>query len=102
MGTNKKGKPNNQVNKKINMVERKPLNKVEKLILNTLFKEDIPLTPNALAESSGLAYVTAQKYMIAMEKEGLLILVDKKSPKKTEKGKRSESKKYSLNPGLWN
>ncbi|GBE19694.1 hypothetical protein BMS3Abin17_00419 [archaeon BMS3Abin17] len=97
----KKRKPNYKVNKKEIMVKRKPLNAVEKLILNTLFKEDFPLTPNALAKITGLAYVTAKKYLVQMTSEGLLIEAEKKKAIKREKGKRGESRKYMINTDMW-
>ncbi|MCK5149603.1 hypothetical protein KAJ87_01610 [Candidatus Pacearchaeota archaeon] len=101
MGRIKRRRPHHQVNKKEIMVKRKLLNKVEKLILNTLFKEDIPLTPNALATITGLAYVTAKKYLIQMTKEGLLVEAEKKKAMKKEKGKRGESRKYMINTDIW-
>lgn len=102
MGTAKKRRPNHQVNKKEIMVKRKPLNAVEKLILNTLFKKDVPMTANALSEATGLAYVTVRKYIDKMLKENILVQEKPKTIAKPKKGKRSESKKYSLNPEMWN
>jgi len=101
MGTTKKRKSNNQVNKKEIMVKRKPLNAIEKLILNTIFKKDVPMTPNALANETGLAYVTVRKYIDKMLSEGILVQEGANKPIKAEKGKRSESKKYGINPDMW-
>ena len=101
MGRTKKRKPSHSVNKKEIMVKRKPLNAVEKLILNTIFKKDVPMTPNALSEASGLAYVTVRKYIDKMIKENLIVKAENKKTKKTEKGKRSESIRYIINPDMW-
>ena len=101
MGTTKKRKFNNQVNKKEIMVKRKPLNAIEKLILNTIFKKDVPMTPNALANETGLAYVTVRKYIDKMLSEGILVQEGANKPIKAGKGKRSESKKYAINSDMW-
>ena len=82
MGTTKKRKPNNQVNKKEIMVERKPLNAVEKLILNTLFKKDVPMTPNAISKETGLAYITVRKYIAKLILDDVLIESWIKKPKR--------------------
>jgi len=117
MGTTKKRKPNHQVNKKEIMVKRKPLNAVEKLILDTLYKKDVPMTPNAIAEVTGLAYVTVRKYIAKLILDDVLIESWIKKPKKKYKMKevekfkkklidkarksRSESKRYVVNPKVF-
>lgn len=117
MGTTKKRKPNHQVGKKEIMVKRKPLNAVEKLILSTLYKKDVPMTPNAIANETGLAYITVRKYVAKLILDTVLMESWIKKPnrkykmKKVEKfkkklidkarKKRSESKRYAINPEVF-
>ena len=118
MGTTKKRKPNHQVSKKEIMVKRKPLNAVEKLILDTLYKKDVPMTPNAISKETGLAYVTVRKYVAKLILDNVLLESWIKKPKKEYKMKevekfkkklidkarksRSESKRYIINPKILN
>jgi len=114
MGRNKKTKNNNlhQGEKEI-MVTIIPLSSKKKLILDTLYRKDIAMTPNAIAKATGFAYVTVRKYIAEMIDDTILIehWIKKqkrkykpmnKAESRIEKRKRSESKRYTINPEVFN
>lgn len=55
------------------MTKEKPLNKHEKTILRVLAQHRRPMSIKEIADKAGISWVTARKYLIKLEKEGVIL-----------------------------
>lgn len=53
--------------------EKKQLNAKEREIIRILHKKGGAMTPNQIAEETGFSYITIMKYLVELNKKGVLI-----------------------------